>query len=151
MREEGFPPARQSYRRDFIGISRAISLTLKSRLVWKWSLTGTINTFIYKQRYLACGLPWWLSGKESTCQCKRLRFSPWIQKILQRRKWQPTPVFLPGKSHGERSLEGYRPWSHKRVGHDLETKQQHLLHRCSSLVSPFCIHRFNQPSRMLYL
>ena len=30
-----------------------------------------------------------------------------------RRKWQPTPVFLPGKSHGQRSLEGYSPWGHK--------------------------------------
>ena len=40
------------------------------------------------------------------------------------RKWQPTPVFLPGKSHGQRSLAGYSPWGHKRVGHDLVTKEQ---------------------------
>ena len=40
------------------------------------------------------------------------------------RKWQPTPVFLPGKSHGQRSLAGYSLWGHKRVGHDLVTKQQ---------------------------
>ena len=38
-------------------------------------------------------------------------------------KWQPTPVFLPRKSHGQRSLAGYGPWGHKRVGHDLATKQ----------------------------
>jgi len=38
------------------------------------------------------GLPWWLGGKESACQCRRCRFSPW------RRKWQPAPIFLPGKS-----------------------------------------------------
>ena len=47
------------------------------------------------------GFPRWLSGKESTCQCKRCRrygFDPWIRKIPWRRKWQPTPVFLPGKS-----------------------------------------------------
>ena len=36
-----------------------------------------------------------------------------------RRKWQPTPVFLPGKSHGQRSLVGYSPWGRKRVRHDL--------------------------------
>ena len=42
-----------------------------------------------------------------------------------RRKWPPTPVFLPGKSHGQKSLEGYSPWGHKRVGHNLATKQQH--------------------------
>ena len=40
------------------------------------------------------------------------------------RKWQPTPAFLPGISHGQRSLAGYSPWGHKRVQHDLVTKQQ---------------------------
>ena len=48
-------------------------------------------------------LPWWLSGKESACQCKRLkrsRFNPWVGKIPWKRKWQPTSVFLSGKSHG---------------------------------------------------
>ena len=38
---------------------------------------------------------------------KRHRFDPWVRKIPWRRKWQPTPVFLPGKSHGQRSLAGY--------------------------------------------
>ena len=38
-----------------------------------------------------------------------------------RRKWQPTPVFLLEKSHGQRILAGWSPWGHKRVGHDLET------------------------------
>ena len=52
----------------------------------------------------------------------------WIQPLGRedpwRRKWQSTPVFLPGKSHGQRSLAGYSPWGRKRVGHDLATKQQ---------------------------
>ena len=47
-----------------------------------------------------------------------------VRKIPWRRKWQPTPVFLPGKSHGQRSLAGYSSWSHRRVGHDLVTKPQ---------------------------
>ena len=47
-----------------------------------------------------------------------------IRKVPWRRKWQPTPVFLPRKSHGQRSLVGYSPWGCKRVGHDLATKQQ---------------------------
>ena len=51
------------------------------------------------------GLSLWLSGKESTCQCRRHGSNPWVGKIPWRRKWQPTPVFLPGKSHGQRSLE----------------------------------------------
>ena len=53
------------------------------------------------------GLPRWLSGKESTCQCRTLRFQPWVGKIPWRREWQPTPVFLPGESHGQRSLVRY--------------------------------------------
>ena len=51
-----------------------------------------------------------LSGKESTCKCKRCRFNPWVGKIPWRRKWQPTPVSLPGESHGQRSLGDYIPW-----------------------------------------
>ena len=51
-------------------------------------------------------LPRWLSGKESACQCRRHTFDPWVGKIPWRRPWQPTPVFLPGESHGQRSLAG---------------------------------------------
>ena len=56
------------------------------------------------------------SGKESAYQCKRckgLGFDPWVGNIPWSRKWQPTPVFLPGKFHGQRSLVGYSPWNHK--------------------------------------
>ena len=70
------------------------------------------------------GLPWWFRGKESACQRRRPGFDPWVGTIPWRRKWQPTPVFLPGKSHGQRSLSGYSSWCHKRVRHDLVTKQQ---------------------------
>ena len=59
------------------------------------------------------GLPWGVSGKEPACQCRRSRFSPGVEKIPGRMQWQPTPVFLPGKSHGRRSLEGYTPRGHK--------------------------------------
>ena len=44
-----------------------------------------------------------------------LRFNPWVRKIPWRRKWQLTPVFLPRKSHGQRSLEGYGPWGRKEL------------------------------------
>ena len=43
-------------------------------------------------------LPWWLSGKEATCQCRRCGFKPCVGKIPWRRKWQPTPIFLPEES-----------------------------------------------------
>ena len=56
------------------------------------------------------GFPRWLSVKEAACQCRRHRrcgFSPWVGKIPWRRKWQLTPVFLPRKFQGQRSLVGY--------------------------------------------
>ena len=52
------------------------------------------------------GPPRWLSGRESACQCRGHGFDPWVGKIPWRRAWQPTPVFLPGESHGQGSLEG---------------------------------------------
>ena len=65
------------------------------------------------------GLLRWLSGKEFICQCRRHGFDPWVT-----RKWQFTPLFLLGKSHGQRSPTCYSPWSCKRVSNDLITKQQ---------------------------
>ena len=59
------------------------------------------------------GLLRWISGKEFPCQCRSHRFDPWVGRISWRRKWQPTPVLLPGESHGQRSLVGYSPWGHK--------------------------------------
>ena len=73
------------------------------------------------------GFPRWLSGKESACQCsirKRCRFDTWVGKIPWRRKWCPTPVFLPGKSHGQRSLAGY-VHGVTRVSYDWATGHRH--------------------------
>ena len=63
------------------------------------------STLTFADRLLCpAGLPWWFRRKESACQCRRWGFDPWVGKIRWRRKWQPTPVPLPGKSHGRRSL-----------------------------------------------
>ena len=80
--------------------------------------TNSSLWFLFIQSFViwALGLPRWFSGKESTCQCRRYRFNPWVRKIPWRGKWQPTPIFLPRKSHGQRSLAGYSPWC-CRVGH----------------------------------
>ena len=56
------------------------------------------------------------SGKEPTCQSRRRKwreFDSSVGKIPWRKVWQPTPVFLPGESHGQRSLEGYSPQGHR--------------------------------------
>ena len=54
------------------------------------------------------GLPWWLRWWRICPPCRRLKFDSWVGKISLRRKWLPTPVFLPGQSHGQRSLVGYK-------------------------------------------
>ena len=88
--------------------------------------------YLYPQSLIALsmfywGLPWWLSGKESACQCRRRGFDPWGRKVPWRRKWQLPPVFLPGKPHGQRSLAGLHnsPWSQKEVRNNWVTRQQH--------------------------
>ena len=70
------------------------------------------------------GFPSGVSGKEPACQCrrhKRHKFNLWVRKILWRRAWQPTPVFLPGESHGQRGLVGCSPWGHKELDTTGET------------------------------
>ena len=65
-------------------------------------------------------------GEDSVCDAgdfpQHLGSIPGWVKIPRRRKWQLNPVFLPGKSYGQRSLPGCSPWGLKRVGHDWETK-----------------------------
>ena len=56
---------------------------------------------------------WWLRQERIHLQRRRPGFDPWVRKIPWRRAWQPTPVFLPGESHGQRSLAGYSPWGCK--------------------------------------
>jgi len=65
------------------------------------------------------GLPRWHKGKESACQCRRCRFDPWVRKIPWSRKWQLTPIFLPGKiPWTEEDLGGLQSVGSQRVGHD---------------------------------
>ena len=69
---------------------------------------------LYINRWVSQGL----CGNEFTCQYRRYRrqgFDPWVRKIPWERKWQPIPVLLPGKSHGQRSLVGHRPSNHKEL------------------------------------
>ena len=58
-------------------------------------------------------LPWWLRWQRICLQRRRCGFNPWVRKIPWRREWLPTQVFLPGKSHRQRSLAGYRSQGHK--------------------------------------
>ena len=81
----------------------------------------------------------WLRSKESICQCRsqwKHRFDLWLRIILWKRKWQPTPVFLLGLSHGQKSLESYSPkswtrlsnWAHNYLKHQIKNTILFYLH-----------------------
>ena len=81
------------------------------------------------------------SGNEPACQCrrcKRHRVCPWVGKIPWRRAWLPTPVFLPGESHGQGSLAGYSPPGRKEsdTTERLHFTSPHLSLKC-------CIHKLD--------
>ena len=109
-------------------ISQALSviLCLLVKPFTRKSTRGTSIGFIskdlkllqifFQNTMLDSGFPGGMSGKEPISQCRKrheMQIRPWVRKIPYRRKWSPTPVFLPGKSHGQRSLAGYSPWGCK--------------------------------------
>ena len=75
-------------------------------IVLVWSASSYVHSALFTKPWL----PWWLRWQSVCLQCGRPGFDPWVWKIPWRRKWQPTPVLLPGKSHEWRSLVGYSPW-----------------------------------------
>ena len=97
----------------------------------KVGIEGTYLNII-KAIYDTQGFPGGTSGKEPACQCRRhtrFRFNSWVRKIPWRRAWQCTSVFLPGESHGQRSLVGYSPWGRKELD---TTERLHFLSFYSS-------------------
>ena len=90
----------------------------KDVLLWEEESTGNRQRQDLNPGLYDTGLSCWLCGKESACQCRRRRrhgFDPWVKKIPWRKKWLPTPVFLPGKVRGQRSLAGFSSWGHKEL------------------------------------
>ena len=81
----------------------------KQRIRLREPSGGRFCRFLWKVK----GFPWWLRGQRICLQCGRSGFNPWVGKIPWRRAWWPTPVLLPGESHGRRSLVGYSPWGPK--------------------------------------
>ena len=75
------------------------------------------------------GFPGGSVGKKPACQCrrhKRCHFDPWCRKMPWKRAWQPTAVFLPGESQGERSLVGYGSWGCKESDVTEATKHAYM-------------------------
>ena len=106
-----------------------------------WGLAGNSSGFwtrICFQIIHSKKFPSDASDKEPACQCsrhKRCRLNPWVRKIPWRRKWQPSPIYLSGESHGQRSLAGYSPWG-QRVRHgwsNLACTHSNLFHSYKAL------------------
>ena len=92
---------------------------------WVWVFyTAGEWTYPLLTSHRCLGLLSWFSGKRICPRCGRCGFHHWVRKTLSRRKWQPTLVFMLGKSHEQRSLVIYSPWGLQRVRYDLVTKQQ---------------------------
>ena len=79
------------------------------------------------------------SDAKESLQCGRLKFYPWVGKILQRREWVPTVVFLSGEFPGQRSLEGYSPGDHREFSTTEQLTLKHFQNvLCPNLNSVFC-------------
>ena len=115
----------QAYE-SFSHLTSHLEYKFKDKIIKNFKMVTTdLKLFLPGVLYTSTGdigLPWWLSGKESTCQGRRHRIDPWVGKNLWRRKWQPTLVLLSGKFHGQGSLVGYSSWGLKRVINNLATK-----------------------------
>ena len=112
---------RQIQKRVLLGSSGP---TLPS---WKWCLRLlwlSQNVASPLHRFLCRDFPGGSEVKESTCQCRRCKFDPWVGKILWRRKWQPAPVFLPGEIPWTEEHGGLQSMGSQSFRHDLATKQQ---------------------------
>ena len=84
-----------------------------------------VSSYIPYVNMCICHITWWFRSKEFTCKWRRCRFHPWVGKIPRRRKWQPTPEFLPGKSHRQ-EFGGLQSKGSQRVGYNLVTTRQHI-------------------------
>ena len=85
------------------------------------------------------GLPGGANSKESTCQCKKLKkhvLDPLVGKMPWNKKWQPTPVFLPGESHGQKSLVSYSPWGRKELDTSEVLSTEHIYITQSLIYTP---------------
>ena len=94
---------------------------------WWAAVCGVAQSRTRLKRLSSKGLPGGACGKELACQCRRPRFYPWVGKIIPwRREWLPTPVFLSGELHGQKSLVGYSPWGCKESKSRTRLEQLHF-------------------------
>ena len=127
-------------REAWCAVIHGVAKSWTQLINWTELMYDPINIFLISGGLFSVRYFPGVSDSKSVClQCGRPGFSPWVRKISWRRKWQSTPVFLPGKSHGQRSLVGYSPWGCKRVGHDWATNTHGWLQVKWMYIAIFCI------------
>ena len=97
------------------------------------------------------GLPTWCCVKESACQWRRRRrlsFDPWVGRVPWSRKWQPIPVFLPRKFHGQRSLASYSPCGHKELDTSEQLSNEHCVLLKPLLLKPHIWENLGMKSKL---
>ena len=101
-------------REAWCAVIHGVAKSWTQLINWTELMYDPINIFLISGGLFSVRYFPGVSDSKSVClQCGRPGFSPWVRKISWRRKWQSTPVFLPGKSHGRRKLVGYSPSGHK--------------------------------------
>ena len=100
--------------RDGPGTGNANNACLLRNNYWQMIIFQGQTRHAFQDSSLISRLPWWLRWWRICLPCRRPGFYPWVGKVLWRRAWQPTPVFFPGESHGQRSLVSYsEPLCHR--------------------------------------
>ena len=124
----------------WVEYSRGLCLELAFYVVMlseKSKMLGCVQDATFVKSKETSGLPRWRSDQETAYQCRRHGFDSWIRKISWRSKWRPIPGFLPGKSHGQRSLAGCSPWGRKELDTTQEVSGHPLLpatiHTCKQI------------------
>ena len=122
--------------------SQPFKLTWQAHVHVEVTLFSSIDSINWGGPAYMLGFPGGVSGKEPTCHCRRhkqCRCSPWVGKVPWRRAQQPTPVFLPGESLGQRNLAGYTSIGSCRVRHDWSDLVQHSISvRCQNHIPKLC-------------
>ena len=108
-------------------------------LMNKWPFKNDINGTLA----LIKGFPGDSDGKKIHLRCRRPGFDPWIGKILWRREWQPSPVFLPGKPPGQRSLVGCSPRGRKDSDKTERLRTRNVKVKCSLIMFCFIFLKFS--------